>query len=274
MEGFRMQAESTTVVSSPAIKDGVLVLDGYGLRVTVKRRHLLVSDGIGRARRWARFSKATAGIKRLVVLGHSGIVSLDALRWLHDVGTGFIQIDRNAQLVTTSCPTGTDDARLRRAQALAPHLPLSMEIARYLIREKLHGELAVLSRLPDADSARHQVQAALNPLEKSVHLDELRVVEAQAAIAYWSAWSNVPLTFAWKDQGRVPEHWCTFGNRGSSLTGSPRLATNPVNSILNYLFALLEAEARIALLAVGLDPGMGILHADQWGRDSMALDHH
>jgi CRISPR-associated endonuclease Cas1 len=267
-----MQAESTTAVSSPAIKDGVLVLDGYGLRVTVKRKHLLVSDGIGRTRHWGRFAKATAGIKRLVVLGHSGIVSLDALRWLRDIGAGFIQIDRNGEVVAASCPIGTDDARLRRAQALAPHSPLSMEIARYLIREKLHGELAVLSRLPDADAARHQVQAALNNLEKSTPLDEIRVIEAQAAIAYWSAWGHVPITFATKDLERIPDHWRTFGSRGSPLTGSPRLATNPINSIFNYLFAMAEAETRLAMLTVGLDPGMGILHADQWGRDSMALD--
>ncbi len=35
---------------------------------------------------------------------------------------------------------------------------------------------------------------------------------------------------------------------------------------------MLEAEARIALLAVGLDPGLGVLHADQRARDSLALD--
>jgi CRISPR-associated endonuclease Cas1 len=272
MEGFRMQAESTTAISSPTINNGVLVLDGYGLRVTVKHRHLLVTDGIGRARRQARFSKATAGIKRLVVLGHSGIVSLDALRWLKGAGAGLIQIDRNAEVVTVSGPIGADDARLRRAQALAPHLPSSVEVARYLLREKLHGELVTLDRLPDADAARDQVRIALNTLEKSVQLDEILVIEAQAALAYWSAWANVPVTFAKKDQGGIPDHWRNFDHRGSPLTGSPRLATNPANAILNYLFAMLEAETRIAILTVGLDPGMGILHADQWGRDSMALD--
>ena len=39
----------------------------------------------------------------------------------------------------------------------------------------------------------------------------------------------------------------------------------------NYLFACLEAEARLALLAQGCDPQMGCLHADQRNRDSLAL---
>jgi hypothetical protein len=40
----------------------------------------------------------------------------------------------------------------------------------------------------------------------------------------------------------------------------------------NYLFACLESEARLALLAQGLDLTMGVLHADQRNRDSLALD--
>jgi hypothetical protein len=40
----------------------------------------------------------------------------------------------------------------------------------------------------------------------------------------------------------------------------------------NYLFACLESEARLALLAQGLDPTLGVLHADQRNRDSLALD--
>lgn len=42
--------------------------------------------------------------------------------------------------------------------------------------------------------------------------------------------------------------------------------------MLNYLYALLEAETRIACLACGLDPGLGIFHTDQRARDSLALD--
>jgi CRISPR associated protein Cas1 len=55
-------------------------------------------------------------------------------------------------------------------------------------------------------------------------------------------------------------------------TGSPRLATNPVNAMLNYLYALLEAEARLATATLGLDPGIGVLHVDTPYRDSLACD--
>src|SRR5206468_4162571 len=71
---------------------------------------------------------------------------------------------------------------------------------------------------------------------------------------------------------RVPNHWRHFGQRGSPLAMGARLAINPPNAVLNYCYALAEVECLLALQSVGLDPGMGILHADQKARDSMALD--
>jgi len=41
---------------------------------------------------------------------------------------------------------------------------------------------------------------------------------------------------------------------------------------LNYLYALLEAEARLAAATLGLDPGLGVLHVDTQARDSLACD--
>lgn len=64
----------------------------------------------------------------------------------------------------------------------------------------------------------------------------------------------------------------TFGTRKSVLTGSPRLATNPANALLNYLYAVLESESSLAAAALGLDPGLGFIHVDTPARDSLACD--
>jgi CRISPR-associated protein Cas1 len=42
--------------------------------------------------------------------------------------------------------------------------------------------------------------------------------------------------------------------------------------MLNYLYALLESESRLAAAALGLDPGMGLMHVDTDARDSLACD--
>ena len=51
-----------------------------------------------------------------------------------------------------------------------------------------------------------------------------------------------------------------------------RKAERPVNGILNHLYSLAEAEAVLACQAVGLDPGLGLIHNDARGRQSLALD--
>ncbi len=264
--------DQDTPRSVPEVKNGVLVLSGYGLRVAVRRGQLLVSDSRPYDPRSATFSRAFAGIKRLVVLGHSGTITFEALRWLFDVGASFVQIDGDGRVILASGPIGLDDARLRRAQARAVTHPVGLAITRWLCREKLVGQAVVLDTLRGKPEARASVEAALKAVNRAESLDAILLAEATAAVAYWSAWPDVPVNFPRRDADRVPRHWLHFGQRSSPLTGSPRLAANPAGAMLNYLLALLEAGTRVACLAVGLDPGIGILHADQHARDSLALD--
>jgi hypothetical protein len=56
------------------------------------------------------------------------------------------------------------------------------------------------------------------------------------------------------------------------LNTKPSRATTPGNALLNYLYAILESEMTITLLAQGLDPGIGMVHTDIDGRASLALD--
>lgn len=106
--------------------------------------------------------------------------------------------------------------------------------------------------------------------------------EAEAAWIYWNLWERMPIRFARRNPQRLgtngrwrsgrPDLWLTFGSRTSLLSGKPSRATTPGNCLINYLYAILESEMTIALLARGLDPGIGIFHADIGGRASLALD--
>jgi CRISPR-associated protein Cas1 len=98
------------------------------------------------------------------------------------------------------------------------------------------------------------------------------MVEASAANTYWAALTDLPVHFVATDADRIPDHWHRFDARRSPVSGNRRLAANPAHAILNYLYALLEAETRIACATAGLDPALGILHTDQPYRDSLTLD--
>jgi CRISPR-associated endonuclease Cas1 len=256
---------------------GICVADGFGVRVVVERGALEVHDGVGPHRRTRRYDRATHGLRRLVMLNATGMVSLDALRWCHALGIGVLVLgpDGTAQLAST--PRMTDDARLRRTQALAPFEPYGLDVARWLMSRKIQGQgKLVLRRFGDSETAETIGNLAL-ATEGIRTIDELRQLEASAAALYFGAWSGRPEcapTFATKDRRRIPPHWSRYEGRRSVLASaaSNRKAERPVNAMLNYLYSLVEAEAILACQTVGLDAGLGIVHADAKGRQSLALD--
>ena len=256
---------------------GVCIVDGFGVRIVVERSALEVHDGVGPHRRTRRYDRATHGLSRLVVLNAAGVVSLDALRWCSGLGIGVLVLGPDGTCQLASTPRMTDDARLRRQQAIAPSEPYGLDIARWLISRKVAGQGHVLIRCFGDEETAETLGELVLAIEEADTIDEVRQLEATSAALYFGSWSNRPETaphFATADRRRIPPHWSRFEGRRSVLASSAsnRKAERPVNAALNYLFALLEAEAILTCQAVGLDPGLGLIHSDTKGRQSMALD--
>jgi CRISPR-associated endonuclease Cas1 len=262
-----MHPDHTIRSQTVPIRNGVVILNGYGVKVAVDRRHLAVSDGIGRRRREACFAKAPSRLKRLLVIAQTGFVTLEALRWLSDAGAAFIQLDYEGTIQATTI-NGLDDARLRRAQALIPSTEHAVPMAKLLLAPKIRGQLSVLDSFGLAGSS--EVSALLKAVDGADRLEALLRGEARAAEVYWESWAPVSMQFARRDA--MPDHWRSFGSRRSPLTLGSRNAANPLNALLNYLYALLEVETRLALVSRGLDPGLGLFHEDKANRQSFAAD--
>ena len=254
-------------------RHGVITLHGYGIQVRVDRGHLILEDGIGPNRRYARFARVNHRLERLIVIGSDGMVTLSGLRWLADQKAAFVMLERDGSVLAAIGPVRNADARLRRAQACAGSSKLGLEISRQLITLKLEGQERVARIKLQNSVAAAAIAVLRDQLPAAENVDDVRLLEARAAAIYWMAWSKVQMRFPKVDLRRVPEHWLTFGSRKSPLSGfSPRRAVNPMNSILNYCYSILEAETRLAIATIGLDPGMGFLHADYELRDSLACD--
>src|SRR5271156_4118418 len=115
-----------------AARHGVVTLFGYGIQVRVDRGHLLLEDGIGPDRRQVRFPRVRHGLRRLVVIGSDGMISLSALRWLADQDAAFVMLDRDGSVLATTGPVRSSDAKLRRVQALAHQSGAALLVAREL----------------------------------------------------------------------------------------------------------------------------------------------
>jgi CRISPR-associated endonuclease Cas1 len=254
-------------------KTGVLTLSGFGIKVRMQRGHLEIEDGVGMERRTIRLPRVGHGLKRLIVIGSDGFVSLSALEWLTTQDASFVMLERNGKVSCVTGPVRPSEAKLRRAQALAAGNGLGLEIARALIDAKLKGQEQVLRERLNCQVAADVISDFRGKLVSLDTFDAIRIVEANAAACYFREWRDIPVTWPKADIPKIPDHCRFAGSRQSSLTGGPRLAVTPVHAILNYCFALLEAETRLCVSALGLDPGLGVgLHTDTANRDSLALD--
>jgi CRISPR-associated endonuclease Cas1 len=259
----------------------IVVVDGCGARIAMRHGHLVIDDGVGKHRRTRRYNRATGDLRRIVILARDGYLTLDALSWCRSMKVAVIVVDPfDATLLLASVAAGVDDARLRRAQAIAGSTddhPVGLAIVQRLLSSKLAGEQAisrgVLGRADVADTISELADA----MGGVASISECRQLEASAAAAYFSGWVGndaTTVSFATRDLRRVPEHWLGFNGRRSAIGfgNTNRRADRPLNALLNYTFALAKAEAVLAATVLGLDPGMGLLHLDTRGRQSMALD--
>jgi CRISPR-associated endonuclease Cas1 len=253
-------------------RHGVLTLTGFGVKILMQAGHLEIEDGIGPERRRIRLARIGHNLKRLVCISEDGFVTLAALKWISCVGASFVMLNRNGKVLFATGPNAPSDVRLRRAQAIARTTGTALRIARELIDQKLAGQEQVARYKLAIPECADKIHCYRSELAEADDLDRVRLIESRAAGLYWSVFRTVPIIFSTKDQSRLPLHWRVFGTRVSPLTGSPRLAVNPANTILNYVYSLLESEARLAAAALGLDPGLGVLHVDTRARDSLACD--
>jgi CRISPR-associated endonuclease Cas1 len=264
--------QSPSSRKSPISRTGVLTIHGFGVRVRMQSGHLEIEDGVGLERRKIRLARIGHGLRRLVMVGSDGFITFEAIRWLADQSAAFAMLDCKGKVLVVTGPVRPSDARLRRAQALAMNSDNGLQLAIHLISAKLAGQENVARERLRNSAVADGIAKFRSALHSVRRVEAVLSIEANAAQAYWSAWSSLPIQYPRTDLRRVPEHWQVFGARVSPLTGSPRLAVNPPNSVLNFLYCILESEARLAAAELGLDPGLGVLHRDAPNRDSLACD--
>ncbi len=172
---------------------------------------------------------------------------------LYSAGLTGTVLTRRAQLLAYEQPRGVTVAKAFVAGKLENHANLLRYIAKYRkeTNPPLYEELMLVAI---------EMRDFLHELEQlhAERIDDIREqilsVEGRAAQRYWSMIGRV-----------IPDEldWPGRETRG---------ATDPLNSALNYGYAILYSQVEQALTLAGLDPYGGFLHADRPGKPSLVLD--
>jgi CRISPR-associated endonuclease Cas1 len=259
-----------------------LILTGHGLRLRVHRDTLLVTHGFTHYPQKAQVERFFPGDpklpSRIVLLSADGLISLAVARWLSEQHVPLVMLDYRGRVVSVlTTDTTAADMELRRAQIEALSDGRGLLLASALIEQKLAASLDTLATLPASEAqeaAADRVALLLHRLqhEPPATIEDLRLLEAWAAVSYFAAWRTIELR--WKGTGKrpIPPEWRRIGVRQEVLRRRNRNAHHPVNAMLNYGYAVLEGQVRIAIAEAGLDPTIGYLHVCQPDRSSFVYD--
>lgn len=189
-------------------------------------------------------------LERILIMGSSSISS-DAvqLAMKHGVDISYIgQFGKPEARIVPAAPSGF--TKVRHAQFRAALTGGSFAYARQFVLGKIKNQIAVAIALGRDRDALARMREALARAELATDIGSLMSAEGFAAERYFSgAWSHV-----FKETGR--------DQRG----------IDPVNAALNYGYGILYNEAERALLIAGLDPYVGMLHSERYGKPSLTLD--
>jgi CRISP-associated protein Cas1 len=151
-------------------------------------------------------------------------------------------------------------ATLRRQQVAFSGSPDAARWVTGLYLLKTAGQIDNLVRLQKGHPAASTIRALLHRADALALLPlaeagpRIMVLEANIARNYW--------------QGLVPylPAECDFEKR------TRRPAQDPFNAALNYLYGMLYIVVETSLFAAGLDPHLGLLHADEYNKPVLAFD--
>jgi CRISPR-associated protein Cas1 len=247
-----------------------LLLGGWGVKIRVgnieQRSELWVTDGRQESNEIKSYAFPPRQIPHdaIVVEGHSGYVSMQALHWLARNNIPLFIMNYDGAIISQVLPSIPVKADLRIAQIDTSRDPeKKLKIAKALVQAKIVRSLQFLDWLAERYDITRETQITKHEtikFSKASTISQLRTVEGRTALRYWEAFRRCmpePLRF----QGRM-------------VKTKAMNAIDPVNLALNYGYGFLKCEARTAVNCVGLEPAVGYLHepSAQQTRESLVYD--
>lgn len=242
----------------------MLLLDGHGIDMRVNSAKLHIKNGRTISTEEPEeyvFSPKRMDIDHIIIYGRNGNLTLDAVRWLikHNVQVSVLNWD--GQLLTAMLPPESTNVKIKFAQYHAyEDEDTRLKISRNLIEAKFDKSKVVLDYLKQRYPAiNYDFSEDIEKVNNAKSVREIMGVEGGVAWKYWNEISKaVPVEY----------DFCSRIDQYRRATG----AGDKVNVMLNYGYALLEAECLRAINTAGLDSHVGFLHEMNPSKDSLAYD--
>lgn len=239
-----------------------IVLDTYGLNLSVRNGCFLMK---------------TESEKRLV--HPSRVTSILIVIPCRLSSPAIILAATNEIPITICNPCGRPEARLwsprffnistlRRKQYEFAARSESVDWLKVNIHSKITGQIQNLRYMADRKSGM-QLLADEAIIKMSGTADELHASDLKDL-------ATAKKRILWMEALSAQFYWQLIGTRlPSPFTFTKRIKKDPTdgfNACINYLYGMLRNQIETAILSMGLDPALGILHRDGYKMPSLVFD--
>lgn len=262
-----------------------LILSGHGNSMRIDKGTLLIKEGFTHYPQKPIEHRYFAGDlelpRTIMLLDGSGSLSFDVLSWLSEQSVPLIRIKWNGEVAIVCNGSGyAADQNKVDWQRESRHNPEKrLSFAKDLITRKLQNSIVTLQKqLPQSDYNRKAINWAERGIaelpEKLTSLQQVRALEGHCASAYFKAWTQLELNWKANSKYPIPDHWKYYRARSAvhECKSENRRASDPVNAMLNYAYAIKLSQLQIEAIGNGNHPMLGIMHHEERGKPSYILD--
>lgn len=230
--------------------------------------YLRVKEGCFFIRTEEKEFQVSVGKVQSIVIGTRALVSTDALKLAvqHNIDVVFLDEFGNPYGRVWHCRMGST-AAIRRRQLEAAQTEEGLGLACEWVGTRLQNEVDFVEKLLRARPGKtEEMESQLSTLRQMVgriqsmsgdleaKRGELMGVEGTSGRLYFGALAQL-----------IPERW-RFDGR------SRNPGKDPFNCMLNYAYGVLYGLVERACILAGLDPYVGLLHTDNYGKRSLVFD--
>jgi CRISPR-associated protein Cas1 len=225
-----------------------LLLSGFGISIDVDKAHLTIkqNDNV------IEFEPHRIPYDSIILDGHYGSISFEAMRWLskHDVSIALLNWNGNLLSVTQPQETLNADLKIKQYEKYLD-TESRLYIAGQIVKQKVKSSISLIKGLSefydiDFETMNKEIQRA-----DYNNINSLMMYEGRIASAYWSCLSKI--------FNRLASDF-NFQSRKNLSYSWNMNASDPINVLLNYGYAILESMVRKDINAIGLDASIGYLH--------------
>ena len=234
-----------------------LLISGFGTNISVDKRRLIVQNKLENQR--YEFYLHQIKYDSVIIDGHTGSISFEAMRWLAKHNIPITMLNWNGNLLSVTLPKEPVSANLKIKQyETYSDSKKKHAIAEAIVKEKVKHSINLLTEL-----SKYYPEVRPTSFNERIISESLLTYEGNMAIAYWH------------DIGKVFNKLAPgfrFTDRNGRRHSWNMNASDPINALLNYGYAILEAEILRNINAIGLDPSISFLHKLRDGRASLVYD--